>query len=111
MKHLSRFTKREISELFKKARRPLRHPSLDILCAPTVVPTGKILVITPKRVGKAAKRNRIRRRLKSIFLEEKLFERGFDCIVIVKQQAIDFTFEQLKEILLSAFAKATADRV
>jgi len=102
MKDLSRFTNQEVSELFKKARRALRHPGFDILCAYAKNKTGRILVITSAKVGSAPQRNKIRRRLKSIFLEEKLFERGLDCIVVVKKPGIELGFEELGALLRDA---------
>ena len=102
MKRLSRFTKQEVSQMFKKARRSLRHPGLDIMFAPKEQETGRILVITSRRTGPASQRNRIRRRLKAIFYEEKLSERGFDCIVIVKKPGVDLNFDELKELLLKS---------
>jgi len=102
MKRLPRFTKQEVSHMFRKARRSLRHPGLDIMCAPAVHQAGRILVITSRRVGPASQRNRVRRRLKAIFHEEKLFERGFDCMAIIKKPGVDLSFDELKELLLES---------
>jgi len=46
---------------------------------------GKILIIIPGKTGNAIKRNKIRRQIKAIFYEEKLFEKPdilviFNCI-------------------------------
>jgi len=100
-----RFSEKEVSNLFKTARRALRHPGLDILCGPAAQKQGRILVITARATGTAPKRNLIRRRLKAIFFEEKLFERGFDCIVIIKKAGINLDFEQLKGLLVGTFEK------
>lgn len=102
MKRISRFTKDEVSKIFKKARRAVQHPGLDILCAPATGQTGRILVITPRKVGSSPQRNLIRRRLKSIFYEEKLFERELDCVVIIKKQGIDLSLEKLDALLKKA---------
>jgi len=64
---------------------------------------GRILVVTPKKIGSSPQRNRIRRRLKAIFYEEKLFERGIDVIVFVKKKGIELTFNQLKKLLIGVF--------
>ncbi len=66
---------------------------------------GKILVITSRRVGKAHKRNKLRRQIKSIFYEEKLFEKPVISILITYKQALNLTFEQLKEFLVKSFEK------
>jgi len=98
-KNVSRFTESEVQKIFKKAKRVLKHPGLDVLCYPTAHEFGRILVITPKRVGSAPQRNLIRRRLKSIFYEEKLYENKLDYVVIIKKEGIKLSFEQLKHIL------------
>ena len=100
---LSRFTKQEVDRIFKQARRVLKQAGLIILIAPQQGHHGKILVITPRVSGTAPQRNTIRRRLKALYLEEKLFERGYDCIVLVKAEAMKLTFDKLKELLLKAF--------
>jgi len=110
MKHISHFTKREVSQLFKKARAAVKHPGLTILCAPTTGlvnttnqrPPGRILVITPRKIGSAPERNRIRRRLKALFYEKKHFELGIDCIIIVKKPGITLSFAQLATLLEQA---------
>lgn len=97
---ISRFKEHEVKELFKKAKRVLKHPGLDILCAPSEKKEfGRILVITSKKTGIAAKRNRIRRRLKSIFYNKKLYEKKIDCIIIIKKDGINLSFEQLEDLL------------
>ena len=109
-KLIGTFSKTEISALFKKAKRiRRRHPNVDILCAPSLHKDfGKILVITPKKIGKANKRNLIRRRLKSIFYEEKLYKNLLDCIVIVKKDALGLSFDQLKTLLKESISKKRA---
>jgi ribonuclease P protein component len=101
-----RFTKEEIATTFKAARRVLKHPGLDILKAPTQG-VGKLLVVTPRHTGNAVHRNRIRRRLKAIFYEEKLGNRGYNCIVIVKKESNTLSFDDLKALLIQAFSHAT----
>jgi ribonuclease P protein component len=102
MKRISRFTNYEISQIFKTARRALRHPGLDILCTPAAQDTARILVITSGKTGNSPQRNLVRRRLKSIFYENKFYELGFDCIVIMKKPGIDLSFEELTTLLTSA---------
>jgi ribonuclease P protein component len=56
-------------------------------------------------VGNAPERNLLRRQLKAIFYEEKLFERGFECIIILRKEAVPLSFAQLKELLLDAYRR------
>ncbi len=102
---ITKFTsKKAIDELFKKARRVIKHPGLHILIAPKAGTFGHILIIASRKTGNAPERNKIRRRLKSIFYEEKLYEKDLDCIVIVKKEGTPLPFAELKELLLKAFA-------
>ena len=105
VKKISKFTKREIDYLFDHARRVIRNQSCTILLAPRQKEFGRVLIIASRKVGNAPERNLIRRRIKSIFYEEKLFERPFDCVVIVYKKAVMLSFEQLKDLLLTAFQK------
>ena len=100
---ISTFSKPEASALFKSARTKLKEQGLEIRLAPKLKEFGRILIVIPKRSGNAAKRNRARRRLKSIFYEERLFERGQDCMVLVGRQAIELPFFELKALLQKAY--------
>lgn len=105
-REITRFpSKKAIDELFKKARRVVQHPGLHLLVAPKQRSIGHILIIVPRAVGSAPERNKIRRQIKSIVYEHKLYDRGLDCIAIVKKGATDLSFEQLKELVLQAYDK------
>jgi len=100
---ISRFTSKEVSEVFKKAKRvkvPSNFTGFDILCARSDKDFGRILIITPGRIGKAYKRNLIKRRLKAIFYEQELYKYCIDLIIIVKKEGLDRSFDQLKTLLL-----------
>lgn len=101
-RHISKFSRQEIAENFKKARCLLKHPGFTILGTPASGDFGKILVITSRKVGKAAKRNRIRRQLKSIFYENKFFEKKINIIIIVKQPALQLSFAELQKLIHKA---------
>lgn len=96
-------SKKIIDALFKKARRVIKHPGIHILIAPTKNQFSRILIIASRKVGNAIKRNKIRRRIRSIFYENKLFERGFDCIAIIKPGGAELSFLQLQDLLLLAY--------
>lgn len=102
---LSKFTKREIDCLFNNARSVIKSQFCTILLAPAQKDFGRVLIITSRKVGNAPERNVLRRRIKSIFYEEKLFDRSCDCAVIVYRKAVFLSFEQLKDLLLTAFQK------
>jgi ribonuclease P protein component len=101
---ISKFTKREIDYLFCNARRVLKNQFCTILVAKRQKEDfGRVLVVVSRAVGNAPERNLIRRRIKSIFYEEKLFVRNFDCVVIAQKKMVTLSFEQIKSLLLAAY--------
>jgi ribonuclease P protein component len=100
---ISQWTKFEIAKVFKQARRCLKHSGLDILLYPKMHEVGRLLVVTPGKIGNAVHRNRVRRRLKSLFYEGKFMDKAFDCIIIVKKDGISLDYDQLNELLLKAY--------
>ena len=98
------FSRQEIIALFKTAKRSVRHPILDILIAPKAQEKARLLVITPKRVGTAPARNKIRRQLKALFYEQGYAQQAFDCVIIIKNIG-RVTFEKLQELMTTALHK------
>jgi ribonuclease P protein component len=98
---IARFLKKEITSLLSSARRVCRHSGLDIRISPTSATIGRILIITPRKSGSSPERNRIRRRLKAIFYEERLFLHPYNWLVFIKKEAQELSFAQLKKALLS----------
>ncbi len=94
------FKRPEISRLFKQARRIYKSCELDVLSAPRVKEYARLLIITPKKIGNAPQRNKIKRRLRAIFYENDLFERSTDMVVIIKKEGVDMPFDELKRILI-----------
>lgn len=99
---VSSFNKQEIQTLFKTARTKINAHGLTIKVAPKQSDYGRILIVTPRKVGNAVKRNLIRRRLKSIFYEEKLYTGPYDCLIFVSQEAIKVPFSLIKETIVKA---------
>lgn len=100
------FTQQEAEQFFKKARRVVKHPGFDILVASSHASESRFMVITPKALGNAVKRNKIRRQIKAIFYEEKLANPSADCAIIVKKPALAMNFAELKESLIKALHKS-----
>lgn len=99
------FTQQEAEQFFKKARRVVKHPGFDILMAAAISQTSRVMVVTPKALGNAAKRNKIRRQIKAILYENKLVPAGNDGAIIVKKSAMTMSFAELKEALINALQK------
>jgi len=102
---LTSFTQKEIADLFKHSHALSRNSIFTLLAAPQTKKLGRILIVTPRRVGSAPERNKLKRRIRALFYEEKLFEKGHDCIIIFKKGSADISFETLKRMVLEAFAK------
>jgi len=102
---LSKFSQKEITELFKQARAIARNRYFNLLIIPQSKEFGRMLLVVPRRVGTSPERNKLKRRLRSIFYEEQLFEHGHDCIIIFKKAATALSFEKLKQLILEAFTK------
>lgn len=105
------FAAPEISCTFKHARAKKYHTGLKLLQAPakcsTViesakVPYGKLLIVTPRACGKAHDRNLIRRQTKAIFYEEELYKTPAIWVLLVRKQAMEVSFDDLKNFLISA---------
>jgi len=98
-KALYHFSNSEVSQLFKTAKRVFRNPALDVICAPQKLSHGRLLVVVPKRIAKAHRRNKIRRQIKAIFYESNLFEYPYDCIVIIKPKGLTLSFDELSSLI------------
>ena len=102
------FTKNEIDFAFQNAKLSNQILGLKLLEAPflsTEEPTGKILIVIPKRFGNACKRNKLKRQIKSIFHEEKLYEKPVTSILLAYKQAKDLSFNDIKTFLVNALQK------
>lgn len=84
----------------------LNEHGIQIRCAPKAGSVAKLLLITPKKVGSAPKRNLIRRRLKAIFFEEQLYTGNYSYVIFVEKAAVALPFATLKELMLQAQERA-----
>lgn len=96
---ISSFTVPEIKRLFQQARTVYQTDSLRISAVHTQGPFSKILVVTPKKIGSAPMRNKLRRRLKALFYQEKLYQEPFTLLVFCKKGSPFLTFQDLKSML------------
>lgn len=106
----SSFTKTEISTLFKQATMRVRSNGLRIMTAPTSGQLSRILMIASRKTGNAPQRNLFKRRLRSLFREEKFFEKKVDFIVITDKTGAALPFQKLKELFSSAFERSHTAR-
>ena len=75
-RRISSFSEPEIKKLLYRGKPVYSDARLAIKALSVDSFPNKILVITPKKIGTAPQRNLLRRRLKALFYEQKLYERG-----------------------------------
>ena len=97
------FSKKEIQSSSKDAKLKDKILGLKLLQAPCQQDHGKILVIIPKATGKAHERNKLKRQIKAIFYEEKLFQNPISSILIVYKEAKSLSFDEIKAFLIKNF--------
>lgn len=101
----SSFTKTEISTLFKQATMRVRSNGLRIMTSLTTQQSARILIIASRKTGNAPQRNLFKRRLRSLFYQEKFFEKKVDFIVIADKTGAALSFGKLKELITLAFTR------
>lgn len=99
IKKIFDFTQAEIKTAFEQATLKDKVYGLKLLQAPTTQDFGKILIVIPKKVGSAPVRNKIKRQVKAIFYEERLYENPITSILLVYKAAAKMDFEQIKAFL------------
>lgn len=57
-----------------------------------------------KKVGNAVTRNHVKRQLRAI-IDEKSYQKGFNCIIIVKKGILSEDFNSMRDNLHNAFKK------
>ncbi len=100
-KRFSKFSKQELDTFFKQAKAVYKDQAFTILKQPVNYTFGKLLLVVPKQYGNAPERNLIKRRLKSIFREEKLYEKPSIIAFILRASAKKLSFNDLKRICLA----------
>ena len=97
---MSSFSKKEVNIIFNENPQRIKTEWFDLIISLCKEDLSKILIVTSRKIGNAPKRNKIRRQLKAIFHEEKLYTQKINCIVIAKKAIFDLSFVQLKDIFL-----------
>ncbi len=103
------FPTREIDAAFKRAKLKAKGNGFKLLQTPLFSlqgtsskqdrQPGKLLIITPRKFGKAHERNLIRRQLKAIFYEEKLYRYPYISLLLLYAPAKQLSFRELKVLL------------
>jgi ribonuclease P protein component len=95
---------------FKRVRevgRAYHHPWLILSVAPGRWPHNRYGFITPKRLGKAVHRNRLRRQLReALRLLQGQLRQGFDVVVIGRPAGVAQSFKALQTALVTLCTQA-----
>lgn len=85
-----------------------KHPFLTISKRENGLANTRYAVITPKHLGNAVRRNRIRRQVKEIIRHiYPRLDSGFDVVVIVRQRVMNgVSFETIQQSLHDCFSRA-----
>ena len=102
---LSKFSKKELDHFFTVAKSPKKNQAFTFLTAQSTLPFGRVLIIVSRKYGNAPQRNLLKRRLKSIFWEEKKKKKKIDLAVIARPSGKSYDFDQLKTLVLEIFAR------
>ncbi|HJM68835.1 MAG TPA: ribonuclease P protein component, partial [Candidatus Babeliales bacterium] len=86
--------------LFDSAQALKKSREYTCLLSPKQKESARILIVTPRASGSAPERNLVKRRLRSLFYENRLFEGQYDCAVIIKAHgAENITYDTLKRLI------------
>ncbi len=92
----------EFHRLYSKGKSAVT-PFLVVYARKTRRPGNRIGFTVSTRLGKAVKRNRVRRRLREIYrLNESRFVPGTELVVVARARAVTATYRQLESAFLSA---------
>ncbi len=99
-KQISHFGRKEVELLFDRCKASYKSKELVLLTTPCLLSSGRILLVTSRKVGNAPQRNKLRRQARAIFYEQQIFARNIDCVVLFRAPATKLSFDQLQAILV-----------
>lgn len=101
-RRITQWTNDEVGVVLKASYRLYRGNPCDIRVAKTNRDIAKLLLIVSRKTGNAPDRNRFKRRMKSIFYQEKLYTKGFDWVIFAKKDGLKTDYQELKALMLEA---------
>jgi len=103
-RNLTTYKKKEIEHLFSTAKCIKKNAAFTILSTKATLSYGRVLLVISKKYGNAPERNLLKRRIKSIFWEHKLYEKNIDCAVIARSAAKLYDFNKLTQFFMDIFS-------
>lgn len=103
---ITQFNPDQIRTLYRSAKTVVKEPGIEIRRAPQQnKDLSKTLIVIPRAVGTAVERNLLRRQIKSIFYQDRLFENPFDLLILLKKGGTQLSFDQLTQLLTNAVSQ------
>ncbi len=88
---------RDFSRIIKN-NRPIKSNLFVIYLEKNTNDIYKFGISASKKVGNAVTRNRLKRQIKSI-LDKNIYKNNFNCIIIIKKDIIDKSFDEMSKDL------------
>ena len=88
---------RDVSRIIKN-NRPIKSNLFVIYLEKNTNDIYKFGISASKKVGNAVTRNRVKRQIKSI-LDKNTYKNNFNCIIIIKKDIIDKSFDEMSKDL------------
>ena len=88
---------RDFSRIIKN-NRPIKSNLFVIYLEKNTNYIYKFGISASKKVGNAVTRNRVKRQIKSI-LDKNIYKNNFNCIIIIKKDIIDKSFDEMSKDL------------
>lgn len=88
---------RDFSRIIKN-NRPIKSNLFVIYLEKNTNDIYKFGISASKKVGNAVTRNRVKRQIKSI-LDKNIYKNNFNCIIIIKKDIIDKSFDEMSKDL------------
>jgi len=104
-RHISLWKKDERTKVLSLARPIFRTSHFDVRILPKQGDLARIMVVTPKKVGSAPYRNLLKRRARSIFYQEKLYNSTHDRVIFFRPSQTILEYKRLHTILMELFKK------
>ena len=96
---ITSLSSQERRSLFAKARTRLRKKGFHLKVTPSPIDFGRILIVTPKKVGNAVVRNKLRRQIRNCFYANKLYERKLDVLLFLSSEAAQLSYQEIESLL------------
>ena len=94
--------KRDFLFLYKKGNR-YKGKYFNLIYLSNDLNFSRMAVVVSSKIGNAVQRNKIKRRMRSLFRRNKpLFEKSFDILIIAKKGILEVTWTTLKASYIEA---------